>query len=250
MIDRLLASPHYGERWGRHWLDVARYADTKEYVRLKEERRLLFAFTYRDYVTRAFNADLPYDQFVVEQLAADLLPAGDDRRSLAALGFLTLGRNFTGNPHDILDDRIDVTTRGLVGLTVTCARCHDHKFDPIPTADYYSLYGIFDSSEVPAVPPPIEPVPADPVLAAHQREVEAAESALRQYQEQAHARLLHEFRANSGAYLTAALEGRRRFLVPFPRLLARCGISWPNAGWTAWSRTSERTRRRSSPGGR
>ena len=80
VVERLLASPHYGERWGRHWLDVARYADTKEYVRLKEERRLLFAFTYRDYVTRAFNADLPYDQFVLEQLAADLLPAGDDRR--------------------------------------------------------------------------------------------------------------------------------------------------------------------------
>ncbi len=121
VVERLLSSPHYGERWGRHWLDVARYADTKEYVRLKEERRLLFAFAYRDYVTRALNEDLPFDRFVREQLAADLLPAGDDPRPLAALGFLTLGRNFTGNPHDIVDDRIDVTTRGLLGLTVTCA---------------------------------------------------------------------------------------------------------------------------------
>jgi mono/diheme cytochrome c family protein len=216
VIERLLASPHYGERWGRHWLDVARYADTKEYVRLKEERRLLFAFTYRDYVTRSLNADLPYNQFVVEQLAADLLPAGDDRHALAALGFLTLGRQFTGNPHDIIDDRIDVTTRGLLGLTVTCARCHDHKFDPIPTADYYSLYGIFDSAEVPAVPPLVEPTPADPSVQAHQKEVEAAESALAKYQQQAHERLLHELRANVGAYLAAALEGRRRFLVPLP----------------------------------
>ncbi len=184
VIDRLLASPHYGERWGRHWLDVARYADTKEYVRLKEERRLLFAFTYRDYVTRAFNTDLPYDQFVLEQLAADLLPASDDHHALAAMGFLTLGRQFTGNPHDIIDDRIDVTSRGLLGLTVTCARCHDHKFDPIPTADYYSLYGIFDSGEVPAVPPLIEGAPADP-LDAEQKEIRAREAALNKYQQHA-----------------------------------------------------------------
>ena len=148
VIERLLASPHYGERWGRHWLDVARYADTKEYVRLNEEQRYLFAFAYRDYVVRAFNTDLPYNQFVLEQLAADLLPAGGDPRAQAALGFLTLGRDFVLNRHDVIDDRIDVTTRGLLGLTVTCARCHDHKFDPIPTADYYSLYGIFDSSDV------------------------------------------------------------------------------------------------------
>ncbi len=87
----MLASPHYGERWGRHWLDVARYADTKEYVRLKEEQRFLFAFAYRDYVTRAFNADLPYNQFVVEQLAADLLPAGDDPRRAGRIGLSDAG---------------------------------------------------------------------------------------------------------------------------------------------------------------
>ena len=250
VVERLLASPHYGERWGRHWLDVARYADTKEYVRLKEERRLLFAFTYRDYVTRAFNADLPYNQFVVEQLAADLLPAGDDRRSLAALGFLTLGRNFTGNPHDIIDDRIDVTTRGLLGLTVTCARCHDHKFDPIPTADYYSLYGIFDSSEVPAVPPLIEPIPADPQLAAHQREIEAAESALREYQEPAHERLLHELRSNVGAYLAAA---PRRTPAIFGAAALRAGRSAALRGRALVGlpgvRRAIAARRRWSPGG-
>src|SRR5208282_2350784 len=152
VIDRLLASPHYGERWGRHWLDVARYADTKGYV-FQEERRYAYAYTYRDYVIKAFNDDLPYNQFILEQLAADRLyasakavSADAEVKPLAAMGFLTLGRRFLNNQHDIIDDRIDVTTRGLLGLTVACARCHDHKFDPIPTKDYYSLHGIFASS--------------------------------------------------------------------------------------------------------
>ena len=124
VIDRLLASPHYGERWGRYWLDVARYADTKGYV-FQEERRYAYAYTYRDYVIKAFNDDLPYNQFILEQLAADRLFAsvkaggGDaDVKPLAAMGFLTLGRRFLNNQHDIIDDRIDVTSRGLLGLTV------------------------------------------------------------------------------------------------------------------------------------
>ena len=157
VVDRLLASPHYGERWGRHWLDVARYADTKGYV-FFEEQAFPWACTYRDYVIRAFNEDLPYDQFIVQQLAADRLPLGDDRRPLAALGFLTLGGRFMNNPHDIIDDRIDVVTRGLLGLTVTCARCHDHKFDPIPTKDYYSLYGVFASSVEPIDAAAVRPI--------------------------------------------------------------------------------------------
>ena len=148
VIDRLLASPHYGERWGRHWLDVARYADTKGYV-FTEERAFAFAYTYRDYVIRSFNDDKPYNRFVVEQLAADKLPLGDDKSALAAMGFLTLGRRFLNNTHDIIDDRIDVVSRGLMGLTVACARCHDHKYDPIPAKDYYSLYGVFASSVEP-----------------------------------------------------------------------------------------------------
>ncbi len=148
VVDRLLASPAYGERWGRHWLDVARYADTKGYV-FTEERRFPNSFTYRDYVIRAFNDDKPYDRFLTEQLAADRLPHNGDNSALAALGFLTLGRRFLNNPHDIIDDRIDVTMRGLQALTVACARCHDHKFDPIPQKDYYSLYGIFASSREP-----------------------------------------------------------------------------------------------------
>ncbi len=148
LIDRLLASPHYGERWGRHWLDVARYADTKGYV-FTSERRYPYSYTYRDYVIRAFNEDLPFDQFIREQLAADQLDRKGDDRSLAALGFLTVGRRYRGNIHDITDDRIDLVSRGLLGLTASCARCHDHKFDPVPTKDYYGLYSVFISSYEP-----------------------------------------------------------------------------------------------------
>jgi mono/diheme cytochrome c family protein len=156
VVDRLLASPRYGERWGRHWLDVARYADTKGYS-FTEDSVYHNAYTYRDYVIRAFNEDLPYNQFILQQLAADRLPLGEDKRSLAALGFLTVGRRFLNDPVLINDDRIDVTTRGLMGLTVGCARCHNHKFDPIPTKDYYALYGVFASSVEPNPPLPISP---------------------------------------------------------------------------------------------
>ena len=142
LIDRLLESPRYGERWGRHWLDVARYSDTKGYVYDREERRFVHSSLYRDWVINAFNEDMPYDRFVLLQLAADQVAPGD-AVSQAAMGFLTLGRRFLGSSHDIIDDRIDVVGRGLLGLTIGCARCHDHKYDPIPTADYYSLYGVF-----------------------------------------------------------------------------------------------------------
>jgi len=187
-IDRLLASPHYGERWGRYWLDVARYADTKGYV-FQEERRYAYAYTYRDYVIQAFNDDVPYNQFILEQLAADRLFAeakaagkDPDAKSLAAMGFLTLGRRFLNNQHDIIDDRIDVTSRGLLGLTVGCARCHDHKYDPIPTKDYYSLYGVFASSaepkELPLVAAPVQ----TPEYLAFAKELKIREQAVADYQ--------------------------------------------------------------------
>ncbi len=147
VVDRLLASPRYGERWGRIWLDVARYADT---VRANENDTIVLEqpHTYRDWVIRAFNEDLPYDRFLIEQIAADQLDLGDDTRPLAALGFLTVGRRMGEDKGDFaMEDRIDVVTRGLLGLTVTCARCHDHKHDPIPAADYYSLYGVFASTK-------------------------------------------------------------------------------------------------------
>jgi mono/diheme cytochrome c family protein len=216
VVDRLLASPRYGERWGRHWLDVARYADTKEYIRLAEERRYLYAFTYRDYVIQAFNDDMPYDQFVTEQLAADLMPNLSDRRKLAALGFMTLGRAFTNNPHDIIDDRIDVVGRGLLGLSLSCARCHDHKYDPIPTADYYSLYGVFANSEVPNVPTLLNESPSDAQMYAHLAEARSRQAELDAYQKQAHADMVHEFRSMTSDYLVATLEGRPPYLVPLP----------------------------------
>ena len=172
LADRLLASPHYGERWARHWLDVARYADTKGYVYAREERFFVHSHAYRDWVVRALNSDLPYDRFLMLQIAGDQLVDGSKVQSpkskvaettattapaslitnhssltdLSALGFLTTGRRFIGVTHEIIDDRIDVVTRGTMGLTVQCARCHDHKYDPIPTADYYSLYGVFQAS--------------------------------------------------------------------------------------------------------
>ncbi|MCA9175211.1 MAG: PSD1 domain-containing protein [Planctomycetales bacterium] len=158
-LDRLLASPRYGERWASHWLDVARYADTHGGSAIGFTK-FPFSYTYRDYVIRALNADLPYDRFVTEQLAADQLGLDEHDPALAALGFLTVGMQFR-NPHDTIDDQIDVVTRGLMALTVACARCHDHKYDPIPTADYYSLYATFASSSQAELPPVIGQPPDD-----------------------------------------------------------------------------------------
>jgi hypothetical protein len=152
LVDRLLASPQYGERWGRHWLDVARYADSNG---ADENRIHANAWRYRDYVVAAFNADFPYDQFIVEQLAGDLLPAADRQtrnRHWIATGFLAIGpKPLLANDAvkvelDVVDEQLDTTGRALLGLTLGCARCHDHKFDPITARDYYSLAGIFKST--------------------------------------------------------------------------------------------------------
>jgi len=174
VVDRLLASPHYGERWARHWLDVARYSDTKgQPRRFVEDTVNPFAWTYRDYVIRSFNENKPYNQFVVEQIAADRLPATQrNPANLAALGFLTVGDHYLGMQNDILNDRIDVVTKGFLGLTVTCARCHDHKFDPIPQKDYYSLRGIFDSCVEPKIEPVIGKIPNTPEYQNYYRERE------------------------------------------------------------------------------
>jgi hypothetical protein len=208
VVDRLLASPRYGERWGRHWLDVARYADTKGYV-FEEDRHYPYAYTYRDYVIRAFNEDLPYDQFIKEQIAADLLPQTGDKRPLAALGYLTLGRRFVNNINDIIDDRIDVVCRGTMGLTVACARCHDHKFDPIPSRDYYSLYGVFASSMEPDPEPLLGLEAPDKArgeyLAEHKKRV-AERDKFRDEQERA---MATQLRRQSGDYLLAACEAQR-----------------------------------------
>jgi mono/diheme cytochrome c family protein len=208
LVDRLLNSPHYGERWGRYWLDVARYADTKGYV-FEEERRYPYSFTYRDYVIRSLNEDLPFDQFIVHQIAADLLPLGDDKRALAALGYLTLGRRFLNNQPDIIDDRIDVVTRGFMGLTVTCARCHDHKYDPIPTKDYYSLYGVFASSSEPNDKPLLGKGALPHEYPQYLAEREKRENELKKYREDQEAAVRAKLRGRVGDYLLAANEASR-----------------------------------------
>ena len=206
LVERYLSSPHYGERWARHWMDVSRYADSKGYV-FTAERHFGYAYTYRDYLIRAFNDDLPYDRFILEQLAADQLALGEDNRALAGMGYLTLGRRFLNNNHDIIDDRIDVTTRGLMGLTVSCARCHDHKYDPIPTKDYYSLYGVFASSREPGEKPllyaPEPPVAYEAFLEEKARRREK----LRAFDAKANAKIRKAFIENAGTYLRTAIEG-------------------------------------------
>jgi cytochrome c553 len=147
VVDRLLASPHYGERWGRHWLDVARYGEDQAHT--FQARQYPAGYRYRDWLVRALNDDLPYDRFIQEQIAGDLLDGPGRKERLAALGFFALGPVYYGDrkQFDQLDDRIDTLTRGFLGLTVACARCHDHKFDPIPTRDYYALAGVFASTQ-------------------------------------------------------------------------------------------------------
>ena len=156
-VDELLDSPHYGERWGRHWLDLARYAEVSGGAANRaRETRLLNAFTYRDYVIRALNDDKLYDRFVLEQLAADQLQL-EDQRDLAALGFLPVGSQ-EGLAHEVRAERIDTIGKVFMGLSIGCARCHDHKFDPISTQDFYALDGVFLSSEEVGVPRPRDPV--------------------------------------------------------------------------------------------
>jgi hypothetical protein len=201
LIDSLLASPRYGERWGRHWLDVARYADTKDGVLMYGDNRIRpFAYTYRDYVIRSFNDDKPFDRFLHEQLAADQLGLPDDSPELAAMGFVTLGRMFDNNRHDVIDDQIDTVTRGLLGLTASCARCHDHKFDPIPTADYYSLYGVFASCSEPFERPRIATPTKDGE--AFEQELTKKTAELEQMQAEQHQLLLTMAREKTADYLT------------------------------------------------
>ncbi|WP_322282858.1 PSD1 and planctomycete cytochrome C domain-containing protein [Prosthecobacter sp.] len=155
VVDELLESPHFGERWGRHWLDVARYAESNGNDGLSRNPSFPHAWRYRDYVIRAFNEDMPYDRFITEQIAGDLLSADSEAqrdRQLIATGFLAIGAkpakamndNFE---MDVVADQIGVIGHGIMGLSVGCARCHDHKTDPIPTRDYYALAGIFKSTE-------------------------------------------------------------------------------------------------------
>ncbi len=158
VVDRLLASPHYGERWGRYWLDVARYAEDQAHTFAVKPNT--DAWRYRDWVIKALNDDMPYDRFVRLQIAADIIEKDSPTRveNLPALGLFGLGAQYYKNTDaakaaaDELDDRVDTLTRGFLGLTVSCARCHDHKFDPVPQIDYYSLAGIFTNCKITNVP--------------------------------------------------------------------------------------------------
>ena len=153
VVDRLLASPRYGEKWGRHWLDVARYADS---TGNDEDHRYPHAWRYRDYVIDAFNRDLPYDRFVRDQVAGDLLPADDggevNRQGIIATGFLSVGPKALAQQdkarmlYDVYDEQVEVTGKAFIGLTISCARCHNHKFDPVLTRDYYGMVSIFAST--------------------------------------------------------------------------------------------------------
>ena len=192
VVDRLLASSAYGERWGRHWLDVARYADSNG---LDENVAFGNAWRYRDYVVNSFNADKPYNRFVQEQIAGDLLPAeGTPQRheQLTALGFLSIGPKLLAEPDkvklemDLIDEQIETLGRAFLGMTFGCARCHDHKFDPVPTADYYALAAIFKSTrtmdDLKTIAKWHEPEVATPaeraVVEAHQRKVADQKAAI------------------------------------------------------------------------
>ncbi|MEX2560547.1 MAG: DUF1549 domain-containing protein, partial [Pirellulales bacterium] len=236
VIDRLLASPHYGERWGRHWLDVARYADSNG---LDENLAYVNAWRYRDYVVAAFNSDKPYDEFIIEQLAGDLLPssgvAAVDHQRLVATGFLTLGAKMLAEDDpvkmemDIIDEQLDTMGGALLGLTLACARCHDHKFDPLPTSDYYALAGIFKSTQtmdnfrVVAQWHERPLASADEIASveAHREQLSAKKSELDGRIDQANQAIIADARRRAGDYLRSAARLERQGQRPGPLLASR-----------------------------
>ena len=221
VVERLLASPRYGERWGRHWLDVARYADSNG---LDENLVFKNAYRYRDYVIGSFNDDKPYDRFIHEQLAGDLIGGPRDEATVyehqIATGFVALGAKMLAEDDpvkmemDIVDEQIDTVGRALLGLTLGCARCHDHKFDPISTADYYALAGIFKSSKTmenfKVVAEWHEYVLAPEEdrnrLETHQRQIEAKQKQILRHSRPADLEISDEARSKVGAYLLAGGE--------------------------------------------
>ncbi len=251
-VDALLARPAYGERWARHWMDVSRYSDTKGYT-FQEERRFPYSYTYRDWLIRAFNDDLPYDKFLTYQVAADRMNlAGAEQRHLAAMGFLTLGRRFLNRIPDIIDDRLDVLFRGTQGVSVGCARCHDHKFDPISTKDYYSLYGVFASSIEPKDLPLIQMGEKSKENLAYEQEIAKLQGEVQKFRETRHKEITAKLREvkSVAAYLEAAQEARGlkddelRKLAEKRDLFAHVLTRWrdlldrtaktPDPVWIAW----------------
>ncbi len=220
VVDRLLASPRYGERWGRHWLDVARYADS---TGADEDQLYPHAWRYRDYVIGAFNQDLPYKQFILEQLAGDLLPAARSGRinvnGIVATGLLALGPKPIAQQdkarmiYDVVDEQIDVISKAFLGLTVACARCHDHKFDPISTKDYYSLAAIFASTKsFKKIEGTVSQIYYHPLVASevyghyeqHQRKITAKQIEIDGIVDEEAARYSRRLRARLADYMVAA----------------------------------------------
>ena len=237
VVDRLLASPRYGERWGRHWLDVARYADSNG---LDENLVYQNAYRYRDYVIEAFNKDKPYDRFIREQLAGDLLPGARDEATVyeqqIATGFLSLGPKMLAEDDpvkmemDIVDEQLDTVGRAFMGLTIGCARCHDHKFDPITTADYYSLAGIFKSSKTimrdESLSPPgvwheyvLAPEEDRKRLETHEKKIEAKTKQISRLSKRADRRITDEARGKADTYLLAATELLRQEAIELTPVL-------------------------------
>lgn len=232
LVDNLLSSPEFGEKWARHWLDIARYADTKGYV-FQESREYPYAYSYRDWVINSLNQDLPYNEFIIYQLAADrIIKNNENKKNLAAMGFLTVGRRFLNRSPDIIDDRMDVTFRGLMGLTVACSRCHDHKYDPIPISDYYSLYGVFDSSEEPSELPLLGPPNDLEAYNLFKSIIDSKQSDIDSYLEKRSKELTQK--SYVGKYLLAASEGlnlsadQLKKLASSKSLLHEPTIRWRN----------------------
>lgn len=210
LVDRLLAGRAHAEHQARKWLDLARYADTVGYALDGQASAYPFAWTYRDWVVRALHDDVPYDRFVTLQLAADLIDPPVPAPDLAALGFLTVGRTFTGNPHDIIDDRIDLVTRGLMGLSVACARCHDHKYEMVTMADYYALHGIFASCEMPEALPVIGPPPPGPEAASFASTMATLEARAGAHEKEVYERATREAIAHAADYFLETSRPRPR----------------------------------------
>jgi hypothetical protein len=196
VVDRLLASPRYGEKWARHWMDVARYSDD----RLESQKELPHpnAFRYRDWLIAAFNDDMPYDQFVVAQIAADLLPEPQRAKMLPGL-------TFYGLSPEQQDERVDVTTRGFLGLTVACAQCHDHKFDPIPQTDFYALQGVFNSTVTDEVP--LAPAEEVAQWKAHKKRLDDKEAELKAFVEEQAMIVAGVLASRTAEYVKAVADG-------------------------------------------
>jgi hypothetical protein len=251
MIDRLLASPRYGERWGRYWLDVARYAEDQAHTfGVKPKKN---AYLYRDWVIKAFNSDMPFDTFVRLQIAGDMVneSEGDAFTRHAGLGFMGLGAEYYKNTAreqaiaEELDDRVDTLTRGFLGLTVSCARCHDHKFDPLPTRDYYSIAGIFNGTNMTDYPL----APADEVKAytAAQNKLKAAEDKLKKMQADAKAKPADKELAAAAKDQMAEVEKCKKDMPPAP--LAAHVLSGNGSGMKIYIRGNPSTKGDDAPKG-